>query len=107
MDFYQIKEVDDKGKKGIVTVYPDFRVTRSKDLMVRAKQFYAIWDEEAGMWSTDEFDVQRLVDADINAHEVQTQAFEVHRKLLGNFSSNGWLQFRNYVGHLSDSFHQL
>jgi len=107
VDFYQIKEVDDKGKKGIVTVYPDFRVTRSKDLMVRAKSFYAIWDAEQGMWSRDEFDVQRLMDEDIKQYEVQTQAFEVHRKLLGNFSSNSWLQFRNYVGHLSDSYVQL
>lgn len=107
MDFYQIKEAEDKGKKGTVTVYPDFRVTRSKDLMVRAKSFYAIWDEENGMWSQDEFDVQRLMDVEICAHEVRTQAFEVHLKLLGNFSSNSWLQFRNYMGHLSDSYTQL
>jgi len=107
MDFYHIKETDDKGKKGIVTVFPDFRVTRSKDLMIRAKSFYAIWDKESNMWSQDEFDVQRLVDEDISAWEIQTQAFEVHRKLLGNFSSNSWLQFRNYVGHLSDSYKDL
>jgi energy-coupling factor transporter ATP-binding protein EcfA2 len=107
MDFYQIKEAEDKSKKGIVTVYPDFRVTRSKDLMIRAKQFYAIWDEQAGMWSQDEFDVQRLMDIEISAYEVQGQSFEIHRKLLGNFSSNSWMQFRNYVGHLSDSYTQL
>jgi len=107
MDFYQIKEVDDGGKKGTVTVYPDFRVTRSKDLMIRAKSFYAVWDENQGMWSQDEFDVQRLVDQELSAWEVTTQAFEVHRKLLGNFSSNSWLQFRNYMGHLSDSYKQL
>lgn len=107
MDFYQIKEAEDKGKKGAVTVFPDFRVTRSKDLLVRAKSFYAIWDEKNGMWSQDEFDVQRLVDEEICAHEVRTQALEINRKLLGNFSSNSWLQFRNYMGHLSDSYTQL
>lgn len=107
MDFYQIKEAEDKGKKGSVTVFPDFRVTRSKDLMVRAKSFYAIWDEQNGIWSQDEFDVQRLMDVEICAHEVRTQAFEVNLKLLGNFSSNSWLQFRNYMGHLSDSYTQL
>ena len=104
MDFYHIKESDDGGKKGVVTVFPDFRVTRSKDLMIRAKSFYAIWDEKQGMWSQDEFDVQRLVDEDLTAYSVQAQAFEVQRKLLGNFSSNSWLGFRNYVGHLSDSY---
>lgn len=107
MDFYHIKETDDKMKKGVITVFPDFRVTRSKDLMIRAKSFYAIWDEENGMWSQDEFDVQRLVDFDLTAYSVQAQAFEIHRKLLGNFSSNSWLQFRNYMGHLSDSYTQL
>ena len=107
MDFFGIKEADDKGKQGIVTVYPDFRVTRSKDLMVRAKSFYGIWDEEANMWSQDEFDVQRLVDNKLQSHEIQAQAFEVNRKLLGNFSSNSWLQFRNYMGHLSDSYTEL
>jgi hypothetical protein len=106
MDFFQIKETADE-KKGKVTVYPDFRVVRSKDLMIRAKSFYAIWDEENQIWSQDEFDVQRLMDNEILAHQVQAQAFEVHRKLLGNFSSNSWLQFRNYMGHLSDSYTQL
>lgn len=107
MDFYNIKEADDKGKKGIVTVYPDFRVVRSKDLMIRAKSFYAIWDEEAGLWSQDEFDVQRLMDVELANYQVQTQAFEVHRKLMGNFSSNSWLSFRSYMNHLSDSYKQL
>lgn len=107
MDFYTIKEGEDKMKKGVITVFPDFRVTRSKDLMIRAKSFYAIWDEEAGLWSQDEFDVQRLMDVELQTYTVKTQAFEVHRKLLGNFSSNSWLQFRNYMGHLSDSYTQL
>ena len=63
MDFYRIKERP--GRNGVTEVYPDFKVTRSKDLMVQGKSFYAIWDEEAGLWSTDEYDVQRLVDADL------------------------------------------
>lgn len=106
MDFFQVKERE--SKKGELDVYPDFRVMRSKDLMVRGKSFYAIWDEEAGLWSTDEYDVQRLVDAELMAHKVQSVGvFEVHRKLLGNFSSNSWLQFRNYIGHLTDNHHEL
>jgi Family of unknown function (DUF5906) len=109
MDFYQLKERPLEGKKlSIVEVYPDFKIVRSKDLMVRGRGFYAIWDEEKNLWSTDEYDVQRLVDADIAAWEVRTEMVsEIHRKFLGNFSSNTWLQFRNYVGHLSDNSHQL
>lgn len=63
MDFYTIKERSPK--KGVVEIYPDFNVCRSKDLMVKGKAFYAIWDEEKGLWSTDEYDVQRLVDKDL------------------------------------------
>lgn len=108
MDFYQIKERPGKG--GVIEVYPDFRVTRSKDLMIRGRSFYAIWDEEAGLWSTDEFDVQRLVDEDLRRYEADALANSdsvVTLKLLGDFSSNSWLQFRNYVGHLSDSSRDL
>lgn len=108
MDFYQIKEREGT-KKGVLEVYPDFKVLRSKDLMVRGRSFYAIWDEEAGLWSTNEYDVPRLVDKDLENYEPQDKSryLEVHRKYLSNFSSNSWLQFRNYVGHLSDSSIQL
>lgn len=107
MDFYQIKEREG-AKKDKLDVYPDFKVVRSKDLMVRGKSFYAIWDEEKQLWSTDEFDVQRLVDKDISEYEVQTPGiFEINKKYLGNWSSSSWMQFRNYVSHLSDNSHQL
>jgi hypothetical protein len=107
MDFYQIKEREGV-KKGTLEVYADFKVIRSKDLMVRGTKFYAIWDEVAQLWSTDEFDVVRIVDKELEDYEVKTPGiFEIKRKYLGNFSSNSWLQFRNYVGHLSDSATQL
>ena len=109
MDFYQIKEREGgTAKRPVLEVYPDYKIVRSKDLMIRAKGFYAVWDAEANLWTTDEYDVQRLVDKDIQAHVVKTEGmFEVSRKLLGNFSSNTWLQFRNYMAHLTDQYHQL
>ncbi len=108
MDFYQIKERS--VKSGVVEIYPDFKVCRSKDLMVRGRSFYAIWDEERGLWSTDEYDVQRLVDADLLAH--REKALEktdgtVRVKLMGDFSTKSWAEFRNYIGHISDNAHQL
>lgn len=108
MDFYKVASRSTKA--GALEVFPDFCVVRSKDLMVRGKSFYAIWDEELGLWSQDEYDVQRLVDEDLLKHKEdkeKTSEGSVHAKLLGTFSSNSWLQFRNYVGHLSDSSHQL
>lgn len=108
MDFYKIKEKS--VKNGVIEVYPDFRVTRSKDLMVRGRSFYAIWDEEKGLWSTDEYDVQRLIDSELIKHAEEVKLRNegvVQVKLLSDFSSNSWVQFRNYVSHLSDSSTQL
>ncbi|AXH44198.1 DNA primase/polymerase [Arthrobacter phage GoCrazy] len=108
MDFYRIRERP--ARNGVVDIYPDFKVTRSKDLMVRGKQFYAIWDEEKQLWSDDEYDVPRIIDADLKRYAEENK----HRiegiisvKYMDDFSSNTWLQFRNYIGHLSDSAHQL
>ncbi len=108
MDFFRIKERSTKN--GVIEIYPDFRVLRSKDLMIRGKSFYAIWDEDRCLWSTDEYDVQRLVDAELLQYKdevLKRNEGVVQVKLLGDFSSNSWLQFRNYVGHLSDSSYQL
>ena len=55
------------GKNGIV-IFPDFSVIRSKDLMTRGNDFYAIWDEEAGLWSTDEQTAIRLIDKQLDSY---------------------------------------
>lgn len=108
MDFYVIKEKSTK--RGIREIFPDFRVGRSKDLMVRGQRFYAIWDEEAGLWSTDEYDVQRLVDQDLYAYKKRLQRNtedEVVVKTLSDFSSGMWEAFKKYVKSMSDNSHQL
>lgn len=42
------------GKRGIIEIYPKFIIKKSSDLMIRGGDFYAIWIDERGMWSTDE-----------------------------------------------------
>lgn len=54
--------------KGTIQIRPDYNVIRSKDLMIRGGDFYAIWDEEIGQWSTDEDDAIRLIDASIKRY---------------------------------------
>lgn len=46
-------------------IFPVFIVGKSKDLMVRGKDFYAIWDEEANRWSQDWDDTIRLIDNEL------------------------------------------
>lgn len=108
MDFYQVKERS--LKKGTIDVYPDFKVCRSKDLMVRGKSFYAIWDEDLQLWSTDEYEVQRIVDKDIFEHRdnlIKRTDENVVVKLMGDFSSRSWKEFREYIQRLSDNYHML
>lgn len=50
------------GKKGAVEIFPKFIVGPSKDLMIRGRDFYAVWLEDKGVWSTDENDVIMVVD---------------------------------------------
>lgn len=107
MDFFRICT---KETKGAIEVYPDFTVGRSKDLMVRGRSFYAIWNEATGLWSTDEYDVQRIVDAELEefARKAKDETgFTYSVKPLNSFGSNGWRQFRNYMQNISDNSHQL
>ena len=55
-------------KPGLVEAYPEFEIKKSKDLMIRGGDFYAIWVEERGLWSTDEDDVVQLVDRELSKY---------------------------------------
>ena len=55
-------------KSGKIEVYPKFIMKKSEDLMIRGGDFYAIWIEERGLWSTDEQDVINLVDREISKY---------------------------------------
>ena len=108
MDFYQVSVKEPEKKDGPVTVYPDFIVSRSEDLMVRGRSFYAIWDEERGLWSTDEYDVQRIVDRDLKEHAEKLRAHgPVNVRYLRSFGSTSWSQFRKYVQNISDNSRPL
>ena len=46
-------------QKGFTEIFPKFILKKSSDLMIRGGDFYAVWDEEFGLWSTEE---QRLIE---------------------------------------------
>lgn len=52
-------------KRGI-EIYPKFILKNSSDLMIRGGDFYAIWIEELGLWSTDEQDAIQLIDKELD-----------------------------------------
>ncbi len=52
-------------KKG-TEIYPKFRLyPKSKDLMIRGSDFYAVWIEERGLWSTNEDDALAIIDNEL------------------------------------------
>ena len=107
MDFYQMAIRESKGS---TELYPDFIVGRSKDLMVRGRSFYAIWDDASGLWSTDEYDVQRLVDEELRTRaeaDLKTTGQMHTVKYLRSFGGQGWVQFRKYLQNISDNSHPL
>lgn len=104
MDFYRIVKAE-PDKKGVVAVFPDYTPNGFTDLMIRGGQFYAIWDEERQTWSTDEYDVGRLVDEDLRNHvgslpPVESGRYDV--KWMNSFKSGSWLSFNQFVRSVSD-----
>jgi len=101
MDFVEVKEKINRS--GSTEVYPNFRVRKSKDLMVRGSSFYAVWDEQKGMWSTDEYDVARLIDEELMRYQKNIKGnAPVIIKSLGDFSSDMWSQFKSYISKQPD-----
>ena len=110
MDFVKIMERSIRG--GGIEIYPSFMVSRSKDLMVRGKAFYAIWDESKGLWSTDEYDVQRLVDEELWHYKDILLAQRAPNgpvivKTMQDYSNGCWSTFKNYLKNVSDNNHTL
>lgn len=55
-------------KKG-TEIFPKFRLyPKSKDLMIRGGDFYAIWIEERGLWSTNEDDALAIIDNELKKY---------------------------------------
>lgn len=65
-------------KRGIIEIYPKFIVKKSSDLMIRGGDFYAIWIEERGLWSTEEYDAIQLIDYELDKFA------EEHRSTFGD-----------------------
>ena len=55
-------------KKDVLEIYPKFILGKRKDLMIRGGDFYAVWVEERGLWSTDEEDVKDMVDSELKQY---------------------------------------
>lgn len=108
MDFYEIKER--ALKSGTTEVRPAWRVLRFKDLMIRGKSFYAVYNPETHFWSTDEYDLTRIVDADV-ARRFQEASERVDgsvwARYLGDYDSKTYADYKAWMSKLPDVYHPL
>lgn len=59
-----------RNKQGNLEIYPRFRLyPKSKDLMIRGGDFYAVWLEDKGLWSTNEYDALKLIDNELEKYK--------------------------------------
>ena len=75
LDFLKIST---RSKKNMTEIYPKFVIKKSKDLMIRGGDFYAVWVEELGLWSTNEDDVIQLIDQELKTYK------EEQKNILGD-----------------------
>lgn len=107
-DFYVIRER--YPKPSICEIYPEFKVINSKDLMVQGKNFYAVWDEELGLWTRDEHRVRCMIDRDLEAYRKDRgdiPGVTTVVKYLIDDSTGMWQRFQKYIANLPDNYHQL
>ena len=99
------------GKRGIIEVYPKFIIKKSNDLMIRGGDFYAIWIEERGIWSTDEQDEVDLIDRELDQYaEENRKRFDDNIRVLHMWDAetgmiDSW--HRYCQKQMKDQFHML
>lgn len=103
-------------KRGIIEIYPDFKVGKSKDLIIKNNDFYAIWLEDQNKWSNNEDDVIEYIDRETirvfneykerSKEDIITYKLMVHssdgvidnwHKFVKQQQRNNWVQFDTKV----------
>ncbi len=98
-------------KRGQIEIYPKFIIKKSSDLMIRGGDFYAIWVEERGLWSTDEQDALQLIDRELDQYAQENRGrFDASVKVLHMWDSESGMidSWHKYCQkQMRDSFHML
>lgn len=98
-------------KRGVIEIYPKFIIKKSSDLMIRGGDFYAIWIEERGLWSTDEQDALILIDKYLDEYAEENKGkFEAQIRVMHMWDAESGMidTWHKYCQkQMRDSFHQL
>ena len=99
------------GKRGIIEIYPRFIIKKSSDLMIRGGDFYAVWVDDRGLWSTDEQDAVDLIDRELDQYaEENRQRFDNNIRVLHMWDAetgmiDSWHKYCQK--QMKDQFHML
>ena len=101
MDFFKPIEVQLPGRK--IRIEANYRTYGFKDIMLKGGSFYAVWDEESGLWSKNQGDAIRLIDKELYSYEKDTKdkhqfdGMYVTVKDLSTTTSKGIDEFNKWI----------
>lgn len=113
MDFFMISTRP--GKKDVIEIYPRFIIPtrkKSSDLMIRGGDFYAVWMQDKGLWSTDEGDVLQAIDHELDLYleskQEELAAYKVRVLHMWDAQTGMIDTWHRYCQkQLRDSYHNL
>lgn len=99
-------------KQGVVEIYPKFVMRKSSDLMIRGGDFYAVWVEETGLWSTEEQDVIDMIDRELKDFTMKYKESagneSIHTLYMWDATSGSIDDWHKYCQkQLRDNYHPL
>lgn len=98
-------------KRGVIEIYPKFIIKKSSDLMIRGGDFYAIWNDDLGLWSTEEQDAIQIIDRELDKFAEENKSrFDGNLKVLHMWDAetgiiDSWHKYCQK--QMRDSFHTL
>lgn len=110
MDFYK-PSIEYKNK--VYYVSPSFISKPSKDLMIRGKAFYAVWNEQSKLWSTDLYDLINIIDTELDQYVKELRKSEQYKeapiivKYMSDHKSHVLKDFIEYTKMLPDRYKPL
>ena len=98
-------------KRDVVEIYPNFKIMKSSDLMIRGGDFYALWIDKLGLWSTEEQDALQLIDRELDEYvKNNAERFNCTVKVLHMWDAESGMidAWHKYCQkQMRDNFHML
>lgn len=110
LDFFKI--ATRSPRQGIMEIYPKFLVGNKSDVMIRGGDFYAVWVEERGLWSTNEQDVIDLIDRELARYAEENRdkftGYSIHILWMWDSDSGSVDRWHKYCQKQQrDNYHML